>query len=140
MSCFDMKAIFSSFFGFMIGAFFNESTDIYDILHYPSLLLLSILWVNLQLTCSQTNPQIQFHSYHRGSPHMTLKVFPQSKREFSTKPLLLPAWDITARFPPGRGPGTNNFLYHQTKAYEQYHMKQIKIRLSKWLSNHSHGI
>ena len=31
MSCFDMKVIFSSFFGFMIGAFFNESTDIYDI-------------------------------------------------------------------------------------------------------------
>ena len=43
MSCFDMKAIFSSFFGFMIDAFFNESTDIYDILHYPSLPLLSIL-------------------------------------------------------------------------------------------------
>ena len=45
-----------------------------DILHIPSLPLLSSLWVNLQLTCSQANPQIQFHSYHHGSPHMTLKV------------------------------------------------------------------
>ena len=67
------------------------------------------------------------------------KFFPQSKREFSTKPLLLPAWHVNARFPLGSGPGTNTFLYHQTKAYEQYHVKQIKIRLSKWLNNHPHG-
>ena len=45
-----------------------------DILHIPSLLLLSSLSVNLQLMCSQANPQIQFHSCHHGSPHMTLKV------------------------------------------------------------------
>ena len=57
-----------------------------NISHHPPLPLLSFLWVNMDLTCSQTNPQIQFHWYHRGSPHMTFNAFfPQSKREFSTK-------------------------------------------------------
>ena len=72
LSCFDMKAIISSFFMFMVGVF---SWVYSDTLHYPSLPLLSFLWVNLQLTCSQTNPQIQFYSYHHGSPHMIVKVF-----------------------------------------------------------------
>ena len=72
---------------------------------------------------------------------MTWKVlFHKVKGEFSTKPLLLLAWHITTRFTLGGGPDTNQFLYHQTKAYEQYHEKQAKYCLSKRLNNHSRGV
>ena len=33
----------------------------------------------------------------------------------------------------------NNFLYHQIKAFEQYHLKQTKFHLSKRLNYHPHG-
>ena len=32
-----------------------------------------------------------------------------------------------------------NFFYYQTKAFEQYHVKQTKFRLSKRSNNHPHG-
>ena len=32
-----------------------------------------------------------------------------------------------------------NFLYYPTKAFEQYHVKKTKFRLSKRLNNHPHG-
>ena len=71
---------------------------------------------------------------------MTWKVlFNKVKGEFSTKPLLLPTWHITTRFTLGGGPDTNQFLYDQTKAYEQYHIKQAKFCLNKRLNNHLHG-
>ena len=110
-----------------------------DILHIPSLPLLSSLSVNLQLTCSQANPQIQFHSYHHGSPHMTLKfIFHKVKGNFlkifysSQHDILLLnfLWALVLI--------KNNFLYHQTKAFEQYHVKQTKFCLNctsaPWLS------
>ena len=102
-----------------------------DILHIPSLPLPSSIWVNLQLTCSQANPQIQFHSYHHGSPHMTLKViFHKVKRNFLKNfyssqngiLLLVFLWALVLI--------KNNFLYHQTKAFEQYHVKQTKFCLN----------
>ena len=110
-----------------------------DILHIPSLPPLSSLSVNLQLTCSQANPQIQFHSYHHGSPHMTLKfIFHKVKGNFlkifysSQHDILLLnfLWALVLI--------KNNFLYHQTKAFEQYHVKQTKFCLNctsaPWLS------
>ena len=79
--------------------------DYCDILHIPSLPLLSSLSVNLQLTCSHANPQIQFPSYHHGSPHMTLKdIAHKVKGNFLKKLLLFPAWHIATRFPLGVGP------------------------------------
>ena len=46
-----------------------------DISHYPSLSLLFFFWVNLGLTCSQTDPQIHLHICHRDSPYVALEVF-----------------------------------------------------------------
>ena len=66
-------------------------------------------------------------------------LFHKVKGEFSTKPLLLPTWHITTRFTLGGGRDTNQFLHHQTKAYEQYHIKQAKFCLKKRLNNHLHG-
>ena len=109
-------------------------------MHFPSLSLLSFVWVNLQLTCSQSNPQIQFRSYHPGSPHMTLKVIFHKvkgnilKRFYSFQhDILLPVFFTVVVLI------NKNFLCYQTKAFEQYHVKQTKFRLGKRLNNHPHG-
>ena len=111
-----------------------------DILHIPSLPLLSSLSVNLQLMCSQANPQIQLHSCHHGSPHMTLKViFHKVKGNFlknfysSQHDILLLVFLWALVFIK------NNILYHQTKAFKQYHVKQTKFCFSKRLNNHPYG-
>ena len=87
----------------------------FDILHFPSLPLLSFLWVNLQLKCSQANPQIQFHSYYHGSPRMALKViFHNVKGNFlksshTSQHDLLPLVFLSAVVLI-----KNNLLYHQS--------------------------
>ena len=90
--------------------------------------------------CSQANPQIQFRSYHHGSPHMALKVIFHKvkgnilKSFYSSQHNVLLLVFLSAVVLIKK-----NFLYYQAKAFEQYHVKQTKFRLSKRLTNHPHG-
>ena len=122
--CFNIKAIISSFFMFMVGV---SLRNLLYISHYPSLLLLSSLWVNSELTYSQISPQIWLHSYHLRRPHMT----PQSKGEFFyngfTAPSLLIFLSTVVLI-------KSNFLYYQTKIFEQYRANQTKFDLSLFTS------
>ena len=111
-----------------------------DMFHFPSLPLLSFHSVNLQLTCFQANPQIQFHSYHHGSPHMTLKAIFHKLNGNFLKTFYSSQHDtLVLAFLSGVLLIKNNFLYHQTKSFQQYHVKQTKFRLIKRLNSYPHG-
>ena len=90
--------------------------------------------------CSQANPQIQFRSYHNDNPHMTLKFIFDIVKGNILKSFYSSQHDILLIvFLSAVVLIKKNVLYFQTKAFEQYHVKQTKLRLSKQLHNHPHG-
>ena len=96
---------------------------------------------NFKFCAIKKNPQIQLHSYHHGSRHMTLKfIFHKVKGDFLKSFYSSQHGILLLVFLSAMVQIKNNFLYHQTKAFQHYHVKQINFRLSIWLNNHPFGI
>ena len=92
---------------------------------------------NFKFCAIKKNPQIQLHSYHHGSQHVTLKfIFHKLKVNFLKSFYCSQHGILLLVFLSAMIQIKSNFLYHQTKAFQHYHVKQINFRLSIRLNNH----